>query len=171
MKVLVTLSCLLMALAIGGCDMRSQTAKDEMDKFSGTPTPTFSPKPAETPIPAADIVQVDMSVEGDPISVQGPEPPKNAGCPKFNRLKVNGSGKVLTIKGPCRQLMVNGDNNVITVDAAMEFVLNGSGNNIKYSRFVNGKRPTVADNGPDNNIEKISSDAVTASPSNRSIVK
>ena len=52
--------------------------------------------------------------------------------------------------------MINGDSNQINGDAALEFVINGENNTVKYSRFVNGKRPTVKENAPGNMIEKTS---------------
>ena len=61
---------------------------------------------------------------------------------------------MIIAKGACRQIMINGDRNKITADAAMEFVLNGSENIVKYSRFPNGKQPTVIDNRGGNVVEK-----------------
>jgi hypothetical protein len=51
--------------------------------------------------------------------------------------------------------MINGDRNKVTADAAMEFVFNGSENVVKYSRFPNGKQPSVIDNRGGNVVEKI----------------
>lgn len=70
---------------------------------------------------------------------------------------INGSRNVVTVKGACQRIMVNGDGNQIISDAAVEFVLNGEMNTANYSRFVNGKRPVVNDNGEGNVFEKTSS--------------
>lgn len=170
-KTLLTIICVLLIAVFAACDMRSGIAKDEMEKFVTKPTPPIAPTPAEIPIDPADAVEVDISVEGDPISINIHEKKKTAACPKFNRIKVNGYANVITITGVCQQIMINGDRNDITADAAMEFVFNGSDNIVKYSRFPNGKRPLVTDNGPDNSAEKIAAGAVTGNQSNRKIVK
>jgi len=135
--------------------MRSGTAKEEMEKFSGSPTPTMAPTAAQTPIDPADIVQVDTNQEGGILTVNTTKQEKTLTCSKFNQVMVNSNGRTLSISGACRQIQVNGDDNQITVDAAAEFVLNGSGNNIKYSRFVNGKQPVISENESGNEIEKV----------------
>jgi hypothetical protein len=135
--------------------MRSGTAKEEMEKFSGTPTPTISPVPTETPIDPGDIVQVDTTKEGGILTVNATKQEKALNCDKFNQVMVNSNNRVLAINGACRQIVVNGDGNQITADAAAEFVLNGTDNKLKYARFVNGKRPIVTQNQSGNEIEKI----------------
>ena len=154
MKPLHTAVLLLLIATEGACDFRSGTAKEEMDKFSGTPTPTITPAPTPEPVDPADVVQVDTSLEGDLLTVNNSTPNKTVTCKKFDQVMVNCSGSEVTINGACRQIMVNGSSNQIKADAAMEFVLNGSGNTLRYSRVVNGKRPTVAENQAGNNIEK-----------------
>ncbi len=155
MRVLVMLACLLVVTALTGCDLRSDTAKREMEKFSGTPTPPISPKPTEVPIDPNDVVQVDINLEGERISVDGHDQKKSVACTKFDRVNINGGRHVVTVKGACRQIMVNGDSNQITLDAAMEIVINGEENTIKYSRYVNGKQPFIKENAAGNTIEKI----------------
>ena len=156
MRVAVTLSAILLVSALAGCDMRSQTAKDEMDKFSGTPTPTIAAATPEPPIDPADIVQANVDQQGDPISVSGFNQKKTVTCNKFNPVNVNGGSSQVTVKGPCRQMVVNGDGNTITIDAALSIVLNGDRNTVQYARYVNGKRPAVQDNAGSNTVEKIS---------------
>ncbi len=136
--------------------MRSDTAKREMEKFSGTPTPTISPVPTELPPDPSEVVQVDISVQGNAVTVNGHDLKKSVACDKFNRVIISGGRNVITIKGACQQIMINGDSNQINGDAALEFVINGENNTVKYSRFVNGKRPTVKENAPGNVIEKTS---------------
>jgi len=137
------------------CDLRSETAKREMEKFTSSPTPTFSPTPTAEPIDPADIVTVDASLQGDSISIDGYEQKRSADCSKFNRLMVNGDKNIITIKGVCQRIMVNGDKNQVTADAAMEIVINGTENTINYSRFANGQRPSVIQNRPGNTVERI----------------
>ena len=153
MKPLQTAVLFLAIAAFAACDFRSGTAKEEMEKFSGTPTPTITPAPTPEPVEPADVVQVDTSLEGGLLTVNNSTQNKTVTCKKFDRVMVNCSGAEITINGACRQIMVNGSSNQINADAAMEFVFNGSGNTLKYSRFVNGKRPTVTENQAGNNIE------------------
>lgn len=159
---LATVCFVLLVAFFTSCDMRSGIAKDEMEKYESSPTPTIAPPPpAGTPIEPADVAVVDITQEGDLLSVDGDKQNKTVTCAKFNRLMVNGDDSVIAVKGACRQIMVNGDRNKITTDAALEFVLNGSGNIIRYARLANGKQPSVTGKQADNAIEKISSEAVT----------
>jgi hypothetical protein len=155
MKTLLIAISVISIAVIASCDMRSGTAKEEMDKFSGTPTPTITPPPTPTPVDPADVVQVDTAQEGERLTVNGHSQNKNLACTKYDRVMVNGNGSTATITGACRQIMINGDGNQITVDAAAEFVLNGTSNSLKYSRFVNGKQPIITENQSGNTIEKV----------------
>jgi hypothetical protein len=127
-----------------------------MEKYTSTPTPSISPTPTLEPIDPADIVEVDTRQEGPTISINGYGLSKTIACTKFDPVMVNGDENVVTIKGACRQVMINGDRNKIAADAAMEFVINGIENTVSYSRFANGKRPSVIENKTGNTIEKIS---------------
>lgn len=151
---LITISMFSVAFS-ASCDLRSGTAKEEMEKFSGTPTPTISITPTPTPIDPADIVQVDPTLDGDILSVNGPNQKKVLACDKYNQVMINSSQSVVTISGVCRKIVVNGDTNHITADAAAEFVFNGTDNTLKYARLANGKRPLVTQNQLGNDIEKI----------------
>jgi hypothetical protein len=156
MKVLVTLACLLIATILAGCDMRSDTAKREMEKFSATsPTPATVPTPSEPPIDPAEVIQVDPGLQGETITVSGYDVKRSVACTKLNRVMINGNRNVISIKGACRQIMINGDSNKITSDAAMEFALNGDDDTVTYSRYVNGKRPIIKNNATGNSIDKV----------------
>jgi hypothetical protein len=155
MKPLITAIILLSIAMVASCDMRSGTAKEEMDKFSGSPTPTISPIGTSTPVDPADIVQVDTTIQGDILTVNGYKQNKGVSCKKFDQVMVNGSGSVVQVSGACHQIIVNGDSNQITADAAMEFVFNGTDNSLKYARFANGKQPVVTENQSGNIVEKI----------------
>ncbi|MEQ1606083.1 MAG: DUF3060 domain-containing protein [Pyrinomonadaceae bacterium] len=143
-------------LTLVSCDVRSETAKKEMEKFETKPTPEFSPVPTPSPIDPADVVTVDTSLEGGTIAVNGYKETQTAACKKFDRVMVNGDDNTVTIKGGCQQIMVNGDRNQVTAEAALEFVLNGSENTVKYSKYVNGRRPTVTEPTGGNAIGKVS---------------
>jgi len=69
---------------------------------------------------------------------------------------INGDKSAILIKGVCRQVMINGDENKVITEAAMEYVINGTGNNVGYLKFANGKRPSVVQNKPGNTVEKAS---------------
>ena len=155
MKALVMLSCLLLVTAFAGCDLRSETAKSEMEKFSGTPTPTISPTPVDLPPDPSEVVQADLNLQGKIITVNGFDQKQSVACTKLDRVMINGGRSVVTIKGACRQIMINGDGNQVIGDATIEFVLNGSNNNATYSRYVNGKRPVIKGKAAENTIEKV----------------
>lgn len=147
-------SIFILTLALfAGCEIQSGITKKSVEKYMPTPTPTVVPTPPEEPIDPADIVNVDTSQQGPLISVNGPEVSKPFNCNRYNRVMVNVSGKKVTIRGACSQIMVNGDENEIAAEATMEFVFNGSGNNATHTKFANGKRPRVTDNGG-NLVEK-----------------
>ena len=144
---------IIMLTAVIGCDIQSGIAKKSVEKYMPTPTPTVQPTPPEEPIDPADVIIVDTSQQGPLISVNGPDVTKPYNCNRYNRVMINVSQKKVTIKGACSQVMVNGDGNEIAAEATMEFVFNGSGNNATYTKFANGKRPRVTDNGG-NLVEK-----------------
>ena len=160
MRTLTAFMCLLFATALVSCDLRSETAKREMEKFTSSPTPPILASPTRTPVDPKEVLEIDTTLEGDTIHFNGDEPKKTLNCDKFNRVLINGDKNVLTVKGACKQIMINGDGNDVTTDASTEFVLNGSENTIKYSFFVNGKQPNIVENKPGNVIEKVSADPV-----------
>ncbi len=155
MRVTAVLLLLISLTVFTGCDLRSGIAKEEMEKFSGTPTPTRTPEIPEAPIDPADSVNVDTTQPMASISLDGGSKTKTANCSKFETVTLNGSKTVVTLKGNCRQIMINGDGNQVTVEGVMSVVINGEDNVLKHSRYINGKRPTVTDNADGNTIEKI----------------
>jgi hypothetical protein len=151
MKTLLITFLSLSLTFLAGCEP-SGIAKQEMEKFSGTPTPTFAPIPTEVPIDPADVVQVDTNLGGDTLSANGPQEKKLVTCTKYNNVTINGDQNTVTIRGVCRRVMINGDGSKIMADAAAEFVFNGTANTLTYSRFANGKRPSVVESIPGNTI-------------------
>ena len=150
-------------------DYRSGTAREEMEKFSGTPTPTIAPAPVVTPVDAGEIIQVDTNQDGGILTVNGHMQKQTVNCAKYDRVYVNGSGTTAIIKGACRQIMINGDKDQITADAATEFVFNGTGNEVTYMRFVNGKQPSIVENMAGNDVQKVPfASAATATRSSAS---
>jgi hypothetical protein len=120
--VLFSLSLLLAAL-MTACEP-SGIAKKEMEKFSGTPTPTFAPIPTEAPIDPADFVQVDTALAGDNLTANGDKQTKSLDCTKYNDVMINGNNSLVTLKGACRRVTINGDGADVRAEAASEFVFN-----------------------------------------------
>ena len=160
----VVLALAIMILA--SCDLRIGIAKQEAEKFNGTPTPSVSPTPTAIPIDPADIVQVDTSQKGENVIFNQRQLNKPVTCIKYDDVNINIDSGTVTVKGVCRQITINGDDNKVTADAATRFVINGLGNNIGYLKYPNGQRPWVTDNGDGNIIEKISADAFVNNQSN-----
>lgn len=131
-------------------DLRSGALPGGLDDTSRSAVPSITPTPESTP-----IVQVDPTVEGTMLTVNGHSQKQTVTCTKLDRVAINGSGTVATINGTCRQIMVNGDHDQITADASREFVFNGSGNRVTYTRFVNGKIPSIVDNAGENDVQNV----------------
>lgn len=155
MKILLIPFAIISISIVVSCDVQSGITKKSVEKFGPTPTPSISPTPVEAPIDAADIVQVDTSLQGTSLTVNTPKDKTNLVCDKYNRVMVNGGDKVVTVKGACSQVMINGDRNDVTAEAVMEIVFNGTENKVRYSRYGNGKRPVVTDNKGGNLAEKV----------------
>ena len=166
-----TIVLTLAIIILASCDFRSGIAKEEGEKFNGTPTPTVAPTPTAVPIDPADIVQVDTSQNGDDLVINASKQNKTAACLKYNLVNVNIDSATVTITGACQQVTINGDNNKVTADATMRFVVNGDGNTVGYLKFPNGQRPSVKDNGSGNVIEKTSASALANNASNSKKVK
>jgi hypothetical protein len=153
LKVAIAVTLLFLA-TVSACDLRSETAKRGMEKFTSSPTPPISPTPTPVPIDPAEVITVDPNLAGAMLQVNTGEAAISVSCKEYNRVMVNGDGHKATIRGACRQVMVNGDNNQVTVEGSSEFVINGTGNTVRYSRYVNAKHPVITNNSPDNTVEK-----------------
>ena len=159
MKILLIVLTVVSIAAFSSCDVQSGITKKSVEDYNPTPTPTISPASTEAPVNPADVVTVDANLQGETLTVDGPNEKKNVVCSKYNRVMVNSNDNVVTIKGACKQLMINGNGNDVTAEAIVDIVVNGSENNIKYSRFANGKRPSVKENRTGNIIEKVTASA------------
>ena len=152
MKNFALMMFVTLALFCAACDVQSGIATKSVEKYVPTPTPERTIIPEE-PIDPADVVQVDTN-EGPQISVNPSDDKKAVDCSKYNRVKINGDRKIVTVRGICKQVMVNGDNNQVLSSGFAELVLNGHENYVEYTKFVNGKRPLVTDNGQGNSVSK-----------------
>ena len=153
MKNLALYTAIVVLALAAGCEVQSEIAKKSVEKYVPTPTPVRSVVPEE-PVDPADVVTVDTGVQGPSMSVNKPEEGKRVRCDKYNRVLVNGHGKEVNIQGACKQLMVNGNRNQVKAASATEIIVNGDGNTVEYSKFVNGNRPSITDNGSGNSIVK-----------------
>jgi hypothetical protein len=159
MKTILTILTVTLVATLMSCDVRSGTAKRALEKLEPAPIPSISPTPEEPPINPADVIQVDITQQGDLISVNKDGEKKPVTCDKYNQVMINSSDTVITIKGGCRQLMINGNNNDVTAEAVMSVVFNGEDNKVKYSKYANGKRPSITQNKTGNTTEKIETPA------------
>jgi hypothetical protein len=160
MKILMTVSMLACFSLFVCCDAQSGIATKSVEKYVPTPTPVRTPEVVEQ-IDPADVVTVDAAQEGARISIPPADEKKGVDCTKYNEVRVNGNGKNITVKGICKQLMINGDKNRVSGLAFSWIVLNGAENQVEYSKYANGKKPTVTDNGEANAVTKIEAPAET----------
>ena len=142
----------LAAVAIAGCDVQSGMTRKSLEEYTKTPEPVPSISP-EPPIDPADVIKADISLTGPDISVNLAEGSRSVNCTKYNRVLINAHGQKVTIKGACRQLMINGDKAIVNAEGLAEIVFNGDNNSVSHSKFVNGNRPNVSDNGSGNGVE------------------
>lgn len=150
------------ALFLASCEVQSGITKRSVDKYVNTPTPTPAVTPTpEEPVDPKDIIKVDSSVVGPTLSVDRSGASATLNCEKYNRVMVNIDSQKATVRGACMQIMINGDRNDLTIEATMEVMINGHENTVRYSKFANGRRPRITDNGQGNTVEQAS----TAGPS------
>ena len=138
-----------------GCDVQSGITQKSVEKYAPSPTPAWKVV-VEEPIDPADAIAVDTAVQGPQISISKPEEANRiVKCDKFNRVMVNGDGKKVRIVGACSQIMVNGNRSKVTAVASAEIIVNGRENTVEYSKYANGKKPSIKDNGDGNSILKV----------------
>ncbi len=155
MKLSIFITTALILSFTAACDVQSGITKKSVEKFEPSPTPTIVKATPEPPIDPADIVSVDTSTPGPVLSVNRSADKKPVDCAKFNNVNVNADQQEVVIKGACNKLMINGDGNRITGVAFNEIIINGTDNNIEHTKYLNGRRPVVADNASGNTVSKI----------------
>lgn len=163
MKNFALFSVLFLMFVAAACDPQSGIATKSVEKYVPTPSPERSVV-VEEPINPADVITVKTD-EGPQLSVNPSDDRKSIECAKYNSLKINGDQRVITLKGTCKQVMVNGDKNQVLATAFTELIVNGHENYVEYTKYVNGKRPIVTDNGQGNMVSKQA--AVQSSTPNR----
>jgi hypothetical protein len=160
MKTFAIFVLICVVVVLNACDVQSGIASKSVEKYTTTPTPQPSVAPEE-PIDPADVVTVDATQEGPKLTVKKITDNTALSCDKYNRVAINIDDKSFKITGICKELMINGDRNQVTMSAASEIVVNGAANNVKYSKYANGKRPFVKDNGGTSSVEKVAEATVS----------
>ncbi|HEX6279981.1 MAG TPA: DUF3060 domain-containing protein [Pyrinomonadaceae bacterium] len=153
---------IVLSTVLLGCVGQSTVSNASNTANQATPTPERLAR-IEEKVDPADVVQADVSEPGPTLLVSEETDKTNLNCDKYNRAMINSSDNKITITGACSQIMVNGHRNQITAVAAAEITTYGSGNTVEYSKFVNGKKPTITDTSGSNTITKVSSTPVPAS--------
>ena len=153
MKIIGLYTTLIIFSFAAACDVQSDITKKSVEKYTATPTPGKT-IPTPMPIDPADIINVDAAEPGPPLIVNSATAKKPVDCTKYNKVTVNGDGYDINIKGVCSQVMVNGDKNRIVTVGFSVVIFNGFQNVVEYSKFVNGKKPLITDNGRENMIQK-----------------
>ena len=65
---------------------------------------------------------------------------------------VNGNHNKVTIKGTCHALTVSGDMNGVTVESVATISVAGSGNEVTWTKTVDGTKPQLTDLGKNNKV-------------------
>ena len=161
MKTFAIFVLVSVAVVLNACDVQSGIASKSVEKYTTTPTPQPSIA-SEEPIDSADVVTVDAAMEGPKLTVKKITDSTALSCDKYNRVAINIDDKSFKITGVCKELMINGDRNQIAMSAASEIIFNGAANNVKYSKYANGKRPFIKDNGGTSTVEKVAEAPVSS---------
>ncbi len=124
----------------------------------------MKPRAFFLPLAAAAVLLPVTLHAGDPIE---PAVPPARGKPvlvihdskdsqTFNAegqdVTVNGSHNKVTITGECHALTISGDANAVTVEKVSSISITGAGNEIQWSKALDGERPQVTDQGKTNRI-------------------
>ena len=162
----VALISLAACLFAASCNVQSGITQDSLEKYKPTPTPERIAQPTEEPIDPAEIVNVDTSAPGPTLSVNRETDKANLNCDKYNRVTINASSMEVNITGACSRIVVNGRQNRVTAVAATEITTFGRDNTVEYSKYVNGKKPVIADSSGTNTISRVEAADSKAAPAN-----
>ena len=157
MKLSALFTVFLIACMASGCDVQSGITKKSVEKYAPTPTASKTPEVVEK-IDPSDAINADTTVEGPKLSI-AKVTNKTLDCTKYNRVGINIDQQEVKITGVCKQLTLNGDRIRVEAVGVSEIVFNGANNTVKYSKYVNGKKPVIFDNGEGNLAEKAAAKA------------
>ena len=103
--------------------------------FAGEPS-----APATGPARGKEVLVVKDSKDAQTFNAEGQD------------VTVNGSHNKVTIKGTCHALTVSGDTNGVTVESVATISISGNGNEIAWTKTVDGTKPQITDLGKDNKV-------------------
>ncbi|MEQ1765278.1 MAG: DUF3060 domain-containing protein, partial [Pyrinomonadaceae bacterium] len=132
---------------------QSEIAKKSVEGLKSSPTPARVQQTPE-PVDPADVVAADTTKQGATLFANEDGGKKKLDCKEYNRVMINGSRNEVAITGVCSQIMVNGHGNKVAAVAAAEILTYGGQNEVTYSKFANGNRPTVTDSAGSNIVSK-----------------
>jgi len=153
-SLIITITCFFFTACV------SETAQKGVEKYLPTPTPEKKAEIVEQ-IDPNDVVTVETTQPGPNIQINPVDNKKSVECTKYNPVLINLDAKQIEVKGACKQININGDRNQINAAGVSEIVFNGVGNTVQYSKYVNGKKPRISDNGEDNMAEKVAAAPAT----------
>ena len=155
MKYAALTTAFALSMFVSGCDDQSGITQKSLEKYQPTPTPERIATPPEEPIDSADVLNVDVTLDGPTLSVNQETDKKNLNCDKYNRVTVNADDQKVKITGGCSKIVVNGRGNQIDAVGATEIIAYGQNNTINYSKYVSGKKPLITDTSGTNTITKV----------------
>ena len=157
MKYAVLTTAFALCFFVSGCDVQSGITQKSLEKYQPTPTPEKIATPPEEPIDPADMINVDITLDGPTLSVNQETDKKNLNCDKYNRVTINADQQKVKITGACSKIVVNGRGNEIVAVGATEIIAYGQNNTINYTKYVSGKKPLITDTSGTNSITKVAS--------------
>ena len=155
MKYAALTTAFTFCMFVSGCDVQSGITQKSLEKYQPTPTPEKIATPPEEPIDPADVLNVDITLDGPTLSVNQVTDKKNLNCDKYNRVTVNADDQKVKITGGCSKIVVNGRGNQIDAAGATEIIAYGQNNTINYTKYISGKKPLITDTSGTNTITKV----------------
>ena len=96
--------------------------------------------PAVAPERGKEVLVIKDSKDAQTFNAEGQD------------VTVNGSHNHVTIKGSCHALTVSGDANAVSLEGVSSISVTGEGNEISWSKAVDGERPQITDLGKSNRV-------------------
>lgn len=76
-------------------------------------------------------------------------------CAANEDVEISGQGHVLTLTGPCRNVMVSGQGIEVTTDVAGSIVVSGMSNKVLWKAALTGKKPKLQVSGMGNSAAQL----------------
>ena len=103
--------------------------------FAGEPS-----VPAQGPTRGKEVLVIKESKDAQTFNAQDQD------------VTVNGNHNKVTITGTCHALTVSGDMNGVTVESVATISVAGSGNEVSWTKTVDGTKPQITDLGKENKV-------------------